>query len=119
MFLLGHRFGSETCEEKCAPPAYHVAILYRQYRGLWTGKENYRNVKDSSGNSIAGASVSVKNFKSGVSTDGSGHFSLSLPAGAKTLIISSVGFDPKEVAIGQEMRRKFYYPLQEILCRML
>ncbi len=57
-------------------------------------------VKDSSGNSIAGASVSVKNFKYGVSTDGSGHFSLSLPAGAKTLIISSVGFDPKEVAIG-------------------
>jgi iron complex outermembrane recepter protein len=59
-------------------------------------------VKDSVGYPIAGASVSVKNFKSGAGTDATGHFKLTVPAGAKTIVISSVGYDAKEVSIGAE-----------------
>src|SRR5574343_285478 len=48
---------------------------------------------------ILGASVTVKGSNSGTSTDQQGNFSLSVPAAAKAIVISSVGFADQEVSL--------------------
>ncbi len=52
------------------------------------------------GSPIAGASVLVKGTKLGTSTTTDGSFTLKTPSTAKTLVISSIGYANKEVAIG-------------------
>jgi len=52
------------------------------------------------GSPVAGASVAVKGTKLGTQTNANGEFSISAPATATTLVISSVGFGTKEAAIG-------------------
>jgi TonB-dependent starch-binding outer membrane protein SusC len=56
-------------------------------------------VSDDKGNAVQGATVTVKGSKSGTSTDATGSFSLTVPQGAKTLVITSVGFGQQEVGI--------------------
>lgn len=57
-------------------------------------------VKDASGTPIAGASVQVKGTTLGSSTDAKGIFSIKgVPATAKTLVVSSIGFTSVEVPI--------------------
>ena len=57
-------------------------------------------VTDSKDNSpVAGASVQPKGSKTGTSTGADGSFSIAVPAGAKTLVISSAEFDQQEVDI--------------------
>ncbi|MET0636424.1 MAG: SusC/RagA family TonB-linked outer membrane protein [Chitinophagaceae bacterium] len=56
-------------------------------------------VKDSNGEPIPFATVTVKGTQNGVSSDVSGNFKIEVPAGA-TLVISSAGFTPKEVVVG-------------------
>ncbi|CAN5538451.1 TonB-dependent receptor [soil metagenome] len=51
------------------------------------------------GSAVAGASVTVKGTKLGTQTNAAGEFTLSAPASATTLVISSVGFGTKEAAI--------------------
>ncbi|MFD2919111.1 SusC/RagA family TonB-linked outer membrane protein [Terrimonas rubra] len=57
-------------------------------------------VTDEKGDPIANASVVVKGSTVGTTTNDAGNFTLSLPANAKTLIISAIGSVAKEVAIG-------------------
>lgn len=52
------------------------------------------------GSAISGASITVKGTKLGTQTDAAGTFTLSVPASATILTISSVGFGQKEMAIG-------------------
>jgi TonB-linked SusC/RagA family outer membrane protein len=54
-------------------------------------------VTDEAGKPIFGASILVKGTKSGTVTDEEGNFKLTLGAGAKTIVISSVGFAPVEL----------------------
>lgn len=56
-------------------------------------------VLDDSNAPIPGASVTVKGSTKGTTTNDNGDFSLSVSADAKTLVISSLGFTTKEVAI--------------------
>jgi len=57
-------------------------------------------VTDSKDNSpVAGASVQPKGSKTGTSTGADGSFTIAVPAGAKTLVISSAEFDQQEVDI--------------------
>ena len=49
---------------------------------------------------LAGVTVLVKGTTIGTLTDANGKFSLSIPANAKTLLISFIGMDSKEVEIG-------------------
>jgi TonB-linked SusC/RagA family outer membrane protein len=51
------------------------------------------------GSPVVGASVTVKGTKLGTQTDAAGAFTLSVPASATTLVISSVGFGVKEATI--------------------
>ncbi|MHA4810985.1 SusC/RagA family TonB-linked outer membrane protein [Flavitalea flava] len=57
-------------------------------------------VNDDKGNPVFGATVTVRGSKGGTSTDSSGNFSITAPAGAKALQISSIGFTGTEVNIG-------------------
>ncbi len=56
-------------------------------------------VTDATGQPVAGASVMVKGTTIGTSTDFKGFFKLSVPDNGKTLIISAVGFDTKEISV--------------------
>src|SRR5579871_1474258 len=59
-------------------------------------------ITDDKGNPLQGATVTVKGSKNGTSTDASGAFKLNVPATAKSITISSVGFTPQEIAIGDK-----------------
>ena len=54
------------------------------------------------GENLSGATVSVKNSTVSTQTDAGGNFSLSLPANAKTLVVSHVGMESTEVSIGNK-----------------
>ncbi|MEJ7827538.1 MAG: TonB-dependent receptor [Segetibacter sp.] len=56
-------------------------------------------VTDDQGSPLSGASVRFKNGTIGISTDSSGVFTLNVPNGNGTLVFSSVGHAPQEVAI--------------------
>ena len=56
-------------------------------------------VVDDKGAPLQNATVKVKGASGGVSTDLSGHFSISVPANATSLVVSFVGFKAQEVAI--------------------
>ncbi len=56
-------------------------------------------VTDNNSQGIQGVSVTVKGTSSGTSTDAAGAFKLSVPAGATTLVFSSVGFQTHEADI--------------------
>lgn len=60
--------------------------------GTVTGK-----VTDERGNPVAGASVVLKGTRTGTSTNAGGIFQINVPAGANTLVISSVGMQVMEV----------------------
>ncbi len=49
------------------------------------------------GNPLVGATVAAKGTNASTTTNATGQFSLSVPAGAKTLVISYVGMTPTEV----------------------
>jgi len=57
-------------------------------------------VTDDKGNPVQGATVTAKGTKGGASTGADGTYSLTVPASAKVIVISSVGFTQKEVPIG-------------------
>ncbi len=59
-------------------------------------------ITDANGAPVQGASVTVKGSKGGTTTDANGAFSITAPATAKSLIVSSVGFNQQEVAIGDQ-----------------
>lgn len=59
-------------------------------------------VTDDKGNPVANASVVVKGTTTGTSTKSDGTFSLSLPANAKTLVVSSVDMVAEEITIGSQ-----------------
>jgi hypothetical protein len=48
---------------------------------------------------VVGASVTVKNSTVGTTTDPNGKFSLTVPSSAKSLLISSLGYETREVSI--------------------
>jgi len=58
-------------------------------------------VTDESGNPVPNASVVVKGSQSGTTTSEDGSFSLTVPANARELVISSVNFAPQDVRLGR------------------
>ncbi|MFT4032604.1 MAG: TonB-dependent receptor [Siphonobacter sp.] len=57
-------------------------------------------VKSESGEALPGVNVIVKNSNRGISTDGEGKFSLSIPDNAEYLLFSSIGYQTQEIPIG-------------------
>jgi len=63
-------------------------------------------ITDDKGAPVQGASVSVKGAKVGTTTDANGAFSLTVGASAKSLVVSSVGYNQQEIAIGDNQTFK-------------
>ncbi|MBE7172511.1 MAG: SusC/RagA family TonB-linked outer membrane protein [Williamsia sp.] len=59
-------------------------------------------VTDANGNPVPNASILIKGTRVGTSTDNDGKYSISIPAGAKILVISSVGQNEVEYSIGNK-----------------
>ncbi len=59
-------------------------------------------ITESDAQPISGASVQVKGTTVGTTTDTDGSFSISVPAGRNTLVVSFVGFKNKEISIGSQ-----------------
>jgi len=57
-------------------------------------------VSDSRGETLIGASILVKGTVTGTVTDFDGKYSIAVPAGSNTLVVSYTGFTTKEVEIG-------------------
>ena len=60
-------------------------------------------VVDPSGLPVSKATILVKGTKAATSTNEMGMFSLTVPSSAKTIVVSSVGFETKEVSIAAGM----------------
>ena len=60
-------------------------------------------VVDPSGLPVSKATILVKGTNAGTSTNEMGMFSLTVPSSAKTIVVSSVGFETKEVSIAVGM----------------
>ncbi len=70
-----------------------TSVLWAQNKSV-TGK-----VIDEKGEAIINASVLVKGTQAGVSTNAKGEFNISAASSAKFIIVSSVGYQSKQVAI--------------------
>ncbi len=57
-------------------------------------------VVDTQGSPIPGASVTVKGTTVGIVTDTDGKYSLEIPANAKDLVVTFVGYEPQAIKIG-------------------
>jgi len=74
-------------------------FLFAQTR-LVTGK-----VSESAGNNaLSGVTIAVKGSRTGTSSGADGNFSLSVPSGQVTLVISSVGYTNKSVVVSSEQK---------------
>jgi TonB-linked SusC/RagA family outer membrane protein len=60
-------------------------------------------ITDAQGNGIPNASVTVKGTTTGTTTGFDGSFAMTIPASAKTLVISSVGFQTQETSLGNSL----------------
>ena len=59
-------------------------------------------VMDDKGTPLSGATVTVKNTNVATTTDGSGQFSISVPANARMLVMSYVGMEPQEINVNNK-----------------
>jgi TonB-linked SusC/RagA family outer membrane protein len=69
---------------------------------LWAQRAISGKVTDDKGTPVANASVVVKGTQTGTVTKADGTYSLTVPASAKILVISSVDMEPQEFTIGNE-----------------
>lgn len=66
----------------------------------WAQRTVSGKVTDDKDNPIPGASVVIKNTRTGTVTKDDGTFSITVPPNASTLVISAVGMSSQEIAIG-------------------
>ena len=71
-------------------------------------------VTDPDGSPLIGASVLVKGTSVGTVTDFNGHFSLNVPEGQNTIVISYTGYETQEVALGPSNVIDGAYFLQQL-----
>jgi TonB-dependent starch-binding outer membrane protein SusC len=76
-----------------------VALLVFTNESFAQSKTVTGKVTDSKGEAIPSATVTVKGTSNSTSTAADGSFSINVPSGSRTLVISSVGFDSKEVPV--------------------
>ncbi|HTJ11963.1 MAG TPA: TonB-dependent receptor [Dinghuibacter sp.] len=81
-------------------PLYAFVLCLLSYVVHAQSKTISGTVSDDKGVTLPGATVSVKSTKVSTKTDVNGHFTLTLPAGAKTLVVTFVGMKAQEVSIG-------------------
>ncbi len=74
-----------------------VSTLFHSYAQVRTITGT---VSDEKGQPLVGATITVKDTKAAATTDAGGKFTLLVPPAGKTLVVSFVGMDNREMAIG-------------------
>jgi TonB-dependent starch-binding outer membrane protein SusC len=77
-----------------------VCLLIGAFAAQAQDRKVSGTVSDQTGQTLPGVSILVKGTTLGTSTDVDGKFSFSVPAAAKTLVVSYVGMTPQEIEIG-------------------
>jgi TonB-linked SusC/RagA family outer membrane protein len=67
---------------------------------LLAQKQVTGSVHDASGQPIAGSTISIKGSTVGTQTDANGDFKIEVPNSSSKLVVSSVGFEPQEITVG-------------------
>ncbi|MBS1606099.1 MAG: SusC/RagA family TonB-linked outer membrane protein [Bacteroidetes bacterium] len=85
---------------KCLLPGIFLLLPFISFAQtpVVTGK-----IVDDKGNPLPGATVTAKGTNVSVTADSIGQFRINTPAGTHTLVISSIGFADKEVAISSRL----------------
>ena len=78
-----------------------LCVLFTQISFAQT-KTITGKVTDDKGAPVQGATVTAKGTKAGASTGADGTYHLTIPASAKTLVITYIGFTQQEIAIGDQ-----------------
>ncbi|WP_460905708.1 SusC/RagA family TonB-linked outer membrane protein [Spirosoma areae] len=81
-------------------PAVLITLIqtgaaYAQIRSL-----SGRITDDTDSRGLSGVNILLKGSSTGTTTNAEGNYQLNLPPGASTLVVSSVGYQAKEVAVG-------------------
>src|SRR5574344_1083965 len=66
------------------------------------------------GEPVVGATIVVKGTTTGTITNYDGQFSLDIPSGAKTLVVSYIGMTTKEVAVSRSVRVTLESNMQDL-----
>lgn len=74
-----------------------VSSLYGSTAGLDINNSISGIVRNEKGEPVPGATIIVKGTKAATSTDAGGNFNIQMPAGANTLVVSSVGYSAQEL----------------------
>ncbi len=84
-------------------PAVLVALLLIQANAAYaqTRSLSGRITDDTDSKGLPGVNILLKGSPVGTTTNAEGNYQLNLPAGATTLVVSSVGYQAKEVPIGK------------------
>lgn len=83
--------------EKAASPSSGKTTP--EYAPQAAGPVKGRVVDDRSGSPVVGAAVAVKGTRLGTTTDAQGNFALNIPFATATLVITSLGYEMKEVEV--------------------
>jgi TonB-linked SusC/RagA family outer membrane protein len=73
----------------------------------WAQRSVSGRISDDKGNPLANVSVQVKGTNVGTVTNDQGAFTLSIPANARTLVISSIGYTTQELSITNQTSYNF------------
>ena len=84
---------NKTHDINATSASHSVHAVFFQDR-LITG-----TIKDQLGDVLPGANVLVKGTTIGTTSDGDGKFSLTLPSGGNTLVVSFIGYASQEIAV--------------------
>lgn len=80
----------------------------------WANRSISGFVKDkNTGEALAGVSVLVKGTAQGAITDGNGSFTLQVPAGAVTVVFTSIGYVTREVTVQSDHDGQLLVELEE------
>jgi TonB-linked SusC/RagA family outer membrane protein len=77
-----------------------LAIFFPSTISAQVKKVTGKVITSTNGDPVNGASIIVKGTKNGTFTNAEGSFSIDVPSGSSTLVISSVGFERQEVKVG-------------------
>jgi len=80
----------------------HIVVLFLSlltFFGSWAQTSVRGKITDDRGAGLSGASILLKGTTTGAGTDADGNFSINVPSGKGTLVVSSVGFVTQEVPV--------------------
>lgn len=79
-----------------------LALFFFVSQGISQDRRITGKVLDETGKPLSNVSVLIKNGTQGSSTNEKGDFSISVPAGTKSLVFTAIDFGSKEVALGNQ-----------------